>query len=106
MRCPVVVTVHDLIHWRLPKSALHAAYARLLLGLVRRRARVVLTPSRAVADDLVQLARIPVERILVIPHGVDAALFGDADERRASADAAARGTLLRAAASRRPTRST
>jgi glycosyltransferase involved in cell wall biosynthesis len=76
VRCPVVVTVHDLIHWRLPRSSAHAAYVRLLLAVVRRRARVVLTPSHAVARDLEQLAGIPAERIRVVPNGVDAAFWG------------------------------
>lgn len=68
-RCPVVVTVHDLIHWRLPRSPLHRAYCRLLLAVVRRRARLVLTPSAAVARDLTELARIPAGRIVVVPNG-------------------------------------
>jgi glycosyltransferase involved in cell wall biosynthesis len=76
VRCPVVVTVHDLIHWRLPRSAVHAAYVRLLLALVRARARLVLTPSSAVARDLEQLARIPADRLRVVPNGVDAAFWG------------------------------
>lgn len=70
--CPLVVTVHDLIHWRLPRSRWHAAYVRALLGLVRLRARVVLTPSHAVAHDLEELARLPAERVRVVPNGVDA----------------------------------
>ena len=74
--CPVVVTVHDLIHWRLPRSSLHAAYVRMLLALVRARARIVLTPSRAVARDLERFARIPAKRIRVVPNGVDAAFWG------------------------------
>ena len=90
--CPVVVTVHDLIHWRLPRSTAHAAYVRLLLALVRARARVVLTPSQAVARDLETLARIPAERIRVVPNGVDAAFWGaDLPAEAVAAFAAARG---------------
>jgi glycosyltransferase involved in cell wall biosynthesis len=74
--CPLIVTVHDLIHVRLPKSALHAAYARAMLALVRRRARLVLTPSAAVAHDLRTLAGIAGDRIRVVPNGVDAAFWG------------------------------
>jgi len=77
--CPVVVTVHDLIHWRLPRSPLQAAYVRLLLALVRRRARVVLAPSHAVARDLVDLAHIDRERIRVVANGVDAAQWAGED---------------------------
>lgn len=74
-RCPVVVTVHDLIHWRLPRSIVHAAYVRALLRLVRTRARLVLTPSRSVADDLASLARVPAEQVRVVPNGVDATFW-------------------------------
>lgn len=76
-RCPLVVTVHDLIHWRLPKSVAHAAYVRAMLALVRRRARLVLTPSAAAARDLRDLAGIAGERVQVIPNGVDAAFWGE-----------------------------
>jgi glycosyltransferase involved in cell wall biosynthesis len=93
VRCPVVVTVHDLIHWRLPRSAVHAAYVRLLLGLVRLRARVVLTPSHAVARDLEQLARVPADRIRVVPNGVDAAFWGASLSAEAAAAFAARRGL-------------
>jgi glycosyltransferase involved in cell wall biosynthesis len=75
-RCPLVVTVHDLIHLRVPRTPLHAVYARCMLALVRRRARLVLAPSRAVAQDLERLARIPAARIVVVPNGVDAGAFG------------------------------
>lgn len=82
-RCPLVVTVHDLIHWRLPRSAVHAAYVRAMLALVRRRGRLVLAPSLAVATDLRELARIAPERILVVPNGVDAAFWGAASAEEA-----------------------
>lgn len=92
VRCPVVVTVHDLIHWRLPRSVLHAVYVRALLRLLRRRAEVVLTPSRAVAGDLERLAGIAPERIRVVPNGVDAAFWGaDLPADAPSAFAATRG---------------
>jgi len=74
--CPLIVTVHDLIHMRLPRSVLHGAYARAMLALVRRRACLVLTPSRAVARDLETLARIGEARVRVVPNGVDAAFWG------------------------------
>jgi len=70
-RGPLVVTVHDLIHWRLPKTPLHRLYCRVALALVRRRARLVLAPSRAVARDLCGLAGIPEARVVVIPNGVE-----------------------------------
>jgi glycosyltransferase involved in cell wall biosynthesis len=77
LRSPVVVTVHDLIHRRLPRSPLHGLYARALLALVRRRAALVLAPSQAVAADLETLVGVARTRIRVVPHGVaDAFLAG------------------------------
>ncbi|MEW6271082.1 MAG: glycosyltransferase family 1 protein [Thermodesulfobacteriota bacterium] len=75
-RVPLVATVHDLIHLRVPRTPLHAVYARAMLALVRRRARLVLTPSHAVARDLETLAGIPASRIAVVPNGVDAGVWG------------------------------
>jgi glycosyltransferase involved in cell wall biosynthesis len=86
--CPLIVTVHDLIHWRLAKTVLHGAYVRAMLALVRRRARLVLTPSAAVAHDLRELAAIDAARIRVIPNGVDAAFWGQ--DLRAVAETFAR----------------
>lgn len=75
-RCPLVVTVHDLIHWRLPRSVAHAVYVRAMLALVRRRAHLVLTPSASAARDLREIAGIAGDHVRVIPNGVDAAFWG------------------------------
>ncbi len=66
----VVATVHDLIHVRLPRSILHEGYARLMLRLVRRRARLVLVPGAAVAQDLTSIAGFPPHMLRVVPNGV------------------------------------
>lgn len=85
----VVVTVHDLIHVRIPRSLLHEGYARVMLRVVRRRATLVLVPGASVARDLVAVARFPGKRIRVVPNGVaDVFLAGGpatVDERRAFA---------------------
>ncbi|MFM8410776.1 MAG: glycosyltransferase, partial [Alphaproteobacteria bacterium] len=71
LRVPrLVVTVHDLIHCKHPRSALHALYGRTMLRVVRERADLVLVPSRAVADDLVNLAGFDPGRIEVVFNGV------------------------------------
>lgn len=75
----LIVTVHDLIHVRLPRSPLHVAYARLMLRVVRRRAALVLVPGTAVARDLVSIAGFPAGRIRVVHNGVsDVFLAGGA----------------------------
>jgi glycosyltransferase involved in cell wall biosynthesis len=66
----LVVTVHDLIHVRLPRSPLHEAYARLMLRVVRRRAALVLVPGAAVARDLVSIGGFPAGRVRVVHNGV------------------------------------
>jgi hypothetical protein len=44
--CPVVVTVHDLVHWRVPRSPIHSLYCKWMLATVRRRARLRWSPPR------------------------------------------------------------
>ncbi|HZR83718.1 MAG TPA: glycosyltransferase family 1 protein [Candidatus Binatia bacterium] len=70
LRSPAVVTVHDLIHVRVPRTPLHALYARAMLGVVRRHARIVLAPSAAVARVLTDIAGIAPDRVRVVPNGV------------------------------------
>nr|MDT0664181.1 glycosyltransferase family 1 protein [Micromonospora sp. DSM 115978] len=76
-RAAGVMTVHDLSYLRTPDTvtAASARYADLVpRGL--RRASVVLTPSRAVADEVVAAYRIDPDRVVVTPLGVDEAWFG------------------------------
>lgn len=78
--CPAVVTVHDLIHLRRPEqlsNRLAGLYARAMLARAARRARRLLTVSRATADDLVSILGADPGRIEVIPNGVDPAFFAD-----------------------------
>ncbi len=70
VQCPLVLTIHDLIHLRLPRSRLHAMYCRHMLGQVRKRVSLVLTPSQAVATDLEEVGGIEAERIRVVYNGV------------------------------------
>jgi glycosyltransferase involved in cell wall biosynthesis len=70
MPCRLVVSVHDLIHWRFPRTRFHAWYCRRMLGRVRNRADLVLTASGAVAQDLNTMAGIEESRVRVIANGV------------------------------------
>jgi len=67
---PSVVTVHDLIHLLFPRSALHAAYARFMIGSACRRARRVIAVSETTARDLRERFAVPSERLRVIANGV------------------------------------
>jgi glycosyltransferase involved in cell wall biosynthesis len=70
---PLVVTIHDVIPLVLPEYRASRAM-RLHLALMRRtvrRARLVLTPSRAAAQDVAAVLGIPAERIRVTPEAAD-----------------------------------
>ena len=70
--CPTVVTVHDLSWEIFPEDypSDFRAYARFFTRRSARRARLVITPSQATADDLVRLYRVPGWRMRPVPHGV------------------------------------
>lgn len=68
---PVVVTVHDLIPFLVGRAYRWMAWERRLALALLPRADAVITPSQATADDVVRIARVPEERIVVVPHGVD-----------------------------------
>jgi glycosyltransferase involved in cell wall biosynthesis len=73
--CPAVVTIHDLIHLRVPdpdRPCLAPLYARVMLGLAVRRARWLITVSEASRQDLQARLGAPAARIRVIPNGVAA----------------------------------
>ncbi|WP_225234661.1 glycosyltransferase family 4 protein [Klenkia terrae] len=88
-RAAGVVTVHDLSFLRSPATVTAAARAyRELVPRSIRRAGVVLTPSRAVADEVVEEYRLPADRVVVTPLGV-----GPSWARARPPDAAARARL-------------
>lgn len=72
--CPVVVTVHDLIHLAHPEllpRPLALAYARVRLARAARLAARVVTVSETVARELVAELGVSPGRMSVIPNGVD-----------------------------------
>jgi glycosyltransferase involved in cell wall biosynthesis len=84
--CPAAVTVHDLAYHTVP--ATFGRWSRLFLKLATadavRRARAVVVPSRATADDLVRIHPRAAGRIHVVPHGIDPAPPIDAATRAAT----------------------
>jgi glycosyltransferase involved in cell wall biosynthesis len=72
-RVPLVVTVHDLALLRHPEAfpAWHRLSGALALRLGVRAADAVVVVSAFTRDELVDLLRVPVERIRVVPNGVD-----------------------------------
>ncbi len=71
---PVVVTVHDLAVLRHPETfnPWTRRYSRLAVPRVARAARLVIAVSEFTRHELVELLRVPEERIRVIPNGVGA----------------------------------
>ncbi len=67
---PSVVTVHDLIHVLLPRSPLHAAYARWMIRSACGRARRVIAVSETTASDLETHLGVAREKIRVVWNGV------------------------------------
>jgi glycosyltransferase involved in cell wall biosynthesis len=72
---PLVLTIHDAIPWRHPEwfTRANALQQRLLVGRAARQADLVLTDSHASKRDIIELLRVPEERIAVIHLGVSPA---------------------------------
>ncbi len=82
---PAVVTVHDLIHLRFPRTPLHRLYARSMIGWARRRAARIITVSETTARDLREMLAVPERKLRVIPNGVAPRFAPQAPDRVAAA---------------------
>ena len=71
--CPTVVTIHDLSFIKLPQAFRpgNRAYLTLFTRLSVRKAERIIVVSENTRRDAALLLGIPLERILVIPNGVD-----------------------------------
>ena len=69
-----VVTVHDAVPWTHPEtlSPQGVAWHRDMVARSMQRARAIVVPSQAVADDLAGLFPASSQRLHVVPHGVTA----------------------------------
>jgi len=72
-RLPSIVTVHDLAVWRHPEAFgdWTRRYVPRAVPAVLRAAARVIAVSEFTAAELEELLRIPRERIVVVPNGVD-----------------------------------
>jgi glycosyltransferase involved in cell wall biosynthesis len=75
LRLPAVVTVHDLAYHTVPQTFgwLSRRFLKSATAHAVRRARAVVVPSRATADDLARIHPACSGRVHVVPHGIDAA---------------------------------
>src|SRR5262245_21189464 len=70
-RCPLVLTIHDLIYHHSPTTLPRASrtFMELFLpGLARRAARIIV-PSRATARDVIEHFHVPEDRLRTITYG-------------------------------------
>jgi len=86
LRMPSVVTVHDLAFELMPETAPQAVdwWREAVRRAVRRAARV-LVPSESTRRDLLRLMHPDPERVVVVPLGVDRAVFAPAPPDRVDA---------------------
>jgi len=71
---PVVLTVHDLQYLRFPHyfSTARRSYLRAAMPRSARRADVIAVPSAFVRATVLDAFGVAAERVVVVPHGVDA----------------------------------
>lgn len=81
LRCPAVVTVHDLAYHTVPQSfgRLSRWFLKAATRDAVRRARGIVVPSQATAQDLLRIHPACRDRVAVVPHGIDAPRPPDAD---------------------------
>lgn len=75
--CPTVGTVHDFssLHVAQKYDASHMFYIKNILPALVRRLDEVITISESSKRDIVEYARVPEERVHVIPNGVNHAVY-------------------------------
>ncbi|MBA3309236.1 MAG: glycosyltransferase family 4 protein [Nocardioidaceae bacterium] len=73
---PIVLTVHDLQYRALPQNFTAAKRAYLSQAVPRsvRRAAVITTPSRFVADTVIEAFDADPAALVVVPHGIPSSL--------------------------------
>lgn len=84
-KAPRSVTIHDLIHHRVPQHDKNSWAARTIVGKTAKRAQRIIVPATQTKDDLVDVLGIPASRIDVVHNGVAAPTTEptSADELRA-----------------------
>ncbi len=71
-RVPLVVTIHDLIHLRLPAARwMDRSYAKWMIGRAVKQSRQILTVSGTVKKEISERYPGAEERIVVTPNGID-----------------------------------
>jgi glycosyltransferase involved in cell wall biosynthesis len=73
--CPTVVTVHDLSFLRFPQAfrRTNRVYLSTLTRISTRSATRVIAGSESTRRDVIELCRVPPERVVTVPYGVSEA---------------------------------
>ncbi len=73
-RGKLVLTIHDLIHLKYPEylpSRKARLYANFMLKRVSRKASRIITSSMSSKKDIINILKVPADKITVIPLGAD-----------------------------------
>jgi glycosyltransferase involved in cell wall biosynthesis len=90
--CPTVGTVHDFssMHIDGKYDPLRDIYIKRILPFLVRRLTRVISVSECTKNDIIAYARVPAERITVIPHGVDHETYYPRDKQESQAKVCAK----------------
>lgn len=85
--CPSVVTIHDLIHLRMPVKYgfFGSSYARFIINNACRKSRAIITDSAFTRNDIAELFPKYSAEVEVIPIGVDRSVFRPLPENKITA---------------------
>ena len=73
---PMVCTIHDVTPWVMPSQSLRIVAAqRFFLRAAARRSQAIITVSETSKQDLVEICRVPAEKVTVVYNGYDKELF-------------------------------
>ncbi len=76
-KIPKVTTVHDLIPFKYPQTttdSIRQAHKKRLHWVIRE-SEMIIAVSRSTKEDLISILKVPEEKIVVIPEGVESRYF-------------------------------
>ena len=90
--CPTVGMVHDFSHLHIENKydPLHTLYQDHVLPWMIRKLTRVLTISESSKRDIIEHARVPEDRITIIPHGVDHEVYKPGSRENCARNVAAK----------------
>lgn len=77
---PIVVTMHDLNHWKYPELTVKAEIVQEKERIVCNAASHIIAISEETKEDLIKYIHVPEEKITVVYHGINQTLINGHDE--------------------------